>query len=43
MMSPRRKLSCEESCAEKSNCAWAKQAWAGCEGRKLLGGLPRKP
>lgn len=38
MMSPRWKLSCEESWAEKSNCAWAKQAWEGCEGRGWLVG-----
>lgn len=43
MMSPRRKLSCEESCAEKSNCAWAKQAWADCGGREWSVGPPRRP
>lgn len=32
MMSPRWKLSCEESWAEKSNWAWAKQACGDCEG-----------
>lgn len=32
MMSPRRKLSCEGSWAEKSNWAWAKQARGGCRG-----------
>lgn len=38
MMSPRWKLSCEESWAEKSNWAWAKQAWEACVGRRWLVG-----
>lgn len=36
MMSPRWKLSCDGSWAEKSNWAWAKQALGVCKGRKQL-------
>lgn len=36
MMSPRWKLSCEGSWAEKSNWAWAKQAPGDCKRRKWL-------
>lgn len=44
MMSPWWKLSCEESWAEKSNWAWAKQARGDCEERKWLVGIsPEAP
>lgn len=43
MMSPRRKLSCEGSWAEKSNWAWAKHAPGDCERRRWLVGRLQKP
>lgn len=43
MMSPRRKLSCEGSWAEKSNWAWAKLARGDCKQMKLLVGPFRGP
>lgn len=42
-MSPRRRLSWDESCAEKSNWAWAKQALVGCGGvDRIINGLWRQ-